>query len=87
MQTQTAETLHECVVVTFFLRYVMCMDLQPGSEAIHDYMYEVNLELCRLQQEMDVLEVSAVALEVGLRCLGINSLSLGSLTIYKKCYV
>ena len=60
------------------------MDLQPGCEAIHNYMYEVNLELCRLKQEMtnmDVLEVSAVVTEVAWQCLRCCKNAM-----YEECY-
>ena len=83
---------NECVIVSFS-RYVVCVDLQPGCEAIHNYMYEVNLELHRLRQEManmDVLEVSAVVLEVKLqfrRDRFIKHTCRWSEMIYKKSHV
>lgn len=42
------------------IRYVVCVGRRPGTNDIHDYLFDINEELRRLQQENsneDILEV------------------------------
>ena len=45
-----------------FFRYLICEGLRPGAEAIHDYLFEVNLRFNELgaSAETDINEIVPV---------------------------
>lgn len=52
---------HSCIreaVNVFSHRYVVCRGLKPGSDAVREYMFRINLKLNQLKNtERDITEV------------------------------